>query len=124
MIRDPFKTFAGTLLLSSTIGLFSISTAQAADCKGLTEAKCTVSDSCAWVGSYKTKAGKTVEAYCRNKASNKQGMEKPKKEKADDKDNMKDDMEKESKKAADKKKTEKKSKSEKKKDKESGADKK
>ena len=114
MTRNPFKTFAGTLLLSSAIGLFSFSTAQAADCKGLTEAKCTASDSCAWVGSYKTKAGKEVEAYCRNKASKKQGMEKSKDEKADDKDNMKDD----------KKKSEKKSKSDKKKDKESDDEKK
>jgi hypothetical protein len=75
---NEFNAFVSTLVFSGTITLFSMTSAQAAECKALTQDNCAASAGCAWIDSYKTKAGKTVNGYCRNKSTNKQGMEKDK----------------------------------------------
>ncbi len=62
------KVLAGYSVFLLSIVLLGIgSVSFAADCKGLEKGKCEKSDSCTWVNSYKTKSGKTVSAYCRNK---------------------------------------------------------
>ena len=62
-----FAIALGALLLQP-----ALASAQSS-CRGLTQSKCESSGTCNWVNSYKTKSGKTVNAYCRTKASNKQG---------------------------------------------------
>lgn len=63
---------------AAIVGLSGMPSVQAADCKGMSESKCTDSGSCTWVSGYKTKSGKEVASYCRNKSSKKKGMEKSK----------------------------------------------
>ncbi len=58
-----------TLLLSSALVTTPFSATQAAECKGMAQKACESSSTCSWVNTYKTKAGKTVQGYCRNKSS-------------------------------------------------------
>ena len=71
----------GAVLLTICLALASISSVQAAECKGLSKTKCEASDSCSWIKGYKTKTGSSVNAYCRAKAG-KSTKKKSEKEKA------------------------------------------
>jgi hypothetical protein len=58
---------AAPLVLTLLLAL-PLSNANAAkECKGLSKKQCGSNDHCSWVASYKTKSGKTVDSYCRNK---------------------------------------------------------
>ena len=56
------------MVLTFSISLVFGSSLSAATCKGMSKSKCESSSDCSWVKSYKTKAGKTVNAYCRTKS--------------------------------------------------------
>lgn len=63
-----FQRLSISLIIILGLLLISVSTAQAAECKGLSKTKCGTAN-CTWVKSYKTKKGNTVNGYCRNKPS-------------------------------------------------------
>ncbi|WP_319548427.1 hypothetical protein [Desulfogranum marinum] len=56
------------MALAISVSLVFSSSLFAATCKGQSRSKCESSSDCSWVKSYKTKAGKTVDAYCRAKS--------------------------------------------------------
>ncbi len=56
------------MILTMSISLVFCSSLSAATCKGLSKSKCESNSDCSWVKSYKTKAGKSVDAYCRTKS--------------------------------------------------------
>lgn len=60
----PIIVMALTISLSLIFG----SSLSAATCKGMSKSKCESSSDCSWVKSYKTKTGKSVNAYCRTKS--------------------------------------------------------
>lgn len=73
-------TSRSTLAIVSLATVFSlfplIQTASAASlCNGLDIKACGAQADCKWVNSYKTKKGKTINAYCRKQPAKKQGAD-------------------------------------------------
>lgn len=58
---------AVTLTAAFTMLPLSNSASAASLCSGLDNKACGIESSCSWINSYKTKKGKTINAYCRTK---------------------------------------------------------
>lgn len=70
-------------LIAVVIGFgLTLTSANAADCKGMSASACSSSSSCNWVKGYKRKDGATVAAHCRT-AKGKSTLEKKAKSKKD-----------------------------------------
>ncbi len=68
----------GSLAMLALSGFVAAEEAGGA-CKGLAKDACDKAPNCSWVSGYTTKAGKTVEALCRNKATAKEAAAEGKK---------------------------------------------
>jgi len=74
------NTSRGTLAVVSLVTAFSLfpvmHTAYAGSlCKGLDVKACGAQAGCSWVNSYKTKKGKSINAYCRKKSAKTPGKD-------------------------------------------------
>jgi hypothetical protein len=69
MRKRSNKQWISMAALAASLCMAQLPAAQAAECKGMSDKKCNAADSCSWVKTYTTKAGKTVQGYCRNKSA-------------------------------------------------------
>ena len=67
-----------TLAAAFTVLPLSQSASAASQCKGLEIKACGAESGFSWINSYKTKKGKTINAYCRTKPVKKSGTSAPK----------------------------------------------
>jgi hypothetical protein len=66
-----------TLTAAFTMLPLSNPASAASMCSGLEIKACGVESSCSWINSYKTKKGKTINAYCRTKPGKKSSKTAP-----------------------------------------------
>lgn len=63
--------------VSAALAMLVLDPAAAAECKGQSQSACAATASCAWVDSYTTSSGKTINGYCRAKTGGKEAKAAP-----------------------------------------------